>query len=74
MKTWFGGAVALLGATVTICGGTALYNYAIIADETGISGWNPALWVIIFAGILISVLGAVSFVNAMSERTIRPGS
>ena len=38
MKTWFGGAVALLGATVTICGGTALYNYAIIADETGISG------------------------------------
>ena len=73
MRTWLGGAVALLGATVTICGGMALYNYAIVADETGISGWNPALWVIIFSGILIFVLGAVQFVNAMSERTIRPG-
>jgi hypothetical protein len=67
MKTWLAAGVALLGLVVLVAGVVAMYTYAIIADETGISGWNPALWIIITAGLAVAVLGFFQTVQAVSE-------
>jgi MFS superfamily sulfate permease-like transporter len=56
-----------LGVVITIAGGMALYNHGIVADQTGVSGWNPALWVVILAGIATALLGLVQFGFAMSD-------
>lgn len=70
MRAWLSGFVALLGVVVTFAGCVALYNYGIVADENGISGSNPALWIILMAGILTAVTGAVLFVQSMGARGI----
>lgn len=70
MRAWLSGFVAFLGVVVTLAGGVAMYNYGIVADETGISGWNPALWIILLAGMLVALTGAVMFVHSMSSRGI----
>jgi heme exporter protein D len=71
MKTWVAVGVALLGLVVLLAGGVAMYNHAIIADETGISGWNPALWIVIAAGLAVAVLGLFQTVQAVSEARAR---
>ncbi len=70
MRAWLSGVVAFLGVVVTIAGGVALFNYGIVADETGISGWNPALWIILMAGMLTAAIGAAQFVLAMNSSGI----
>lgn len=66
MRAWLAAAVALLGMTITVAGGIALYNYGIVADETGISGRNPALWIVLLAGTLTAFAGGVQFIQAMN--------
>jgi hypothetical protein len=56
-----------MGVVITIAGGMALYNHGIVADETGISGWNPALWFVILAGMATALLGLVQFAVGMSD-------
>lgn len=66
MRASAGGVVAVLGAIIAIAGAVALFNYRIVADETGISGWNPALWVVFIAGLLTLGLGCMQFVSSMN--------
>ena len=54
---WLGALVAILGLITSFAGGAALYNYGVVADETGISGWNPSLWIVLLAGLSTTVLG-----------------
>jgi len=46
----------------------ASYRHAIIADETGISGWNPALWLVMLAGVAVFLLGTVQIADAVASR------
>ena len=48
-----------LGVVITVAGGAASYNFGIIADETGISGWNPVLWILLFGGVATAVVGTI---------------
>ena len=68
MRLWLAIGVTLFGLVAAGAGAVALYNHAIIADETGISGWNPALWLVIFAGAGVVVFGIVLVANAVSSR------
>lgn len=56
-----------MGVVITIAGGMAMCNHGIVADETGISGWNPALWIVILAGMATALLGLVQFAVGMSD-------
>ena len=68
MRLWLTLGVIVLGLVTTGAGAVALYNHAIIADETGTSGWNPALWLVILAGGGVFLLGAVQVADAVSSR------
>lgn len=71
MRAWLGAAVAVMGVVITIAGGMAMYNHGIVADETGISGWNPALWIVTLAGMATALLGLVQFAVGMSDASRR---
>jgi hypothetical protein len=64
VKVWSSGIVTLLGVVVTVAGCIALYNFGIAADETGISGFNPALWVVLFTGSATAIVGIVQLAHA----------
>ena len=68
MKVWSSGIVTLLGVVVTVAGCLALYNFGIVADETGISGFNPALWVVLFTGWATAIVGIVQLADALKTR------
>lgn len=57
-----------LGVVTTVAGGAASYNFGIIADETGISGWNPMLWLLMFAGIATTLVGAAQAAITANDR------
>ncbi|KXZ60547.1 hypothetical protein Mlaev_01628 [Microbacterium laevaniformans] len=44
------------------------HAHAVIADETGISGANPALWVVIFLGVGTALVGMLQIVGAVTEK------
>ena len=59
MRMTLAALVVGFGVVITIAGGAALYNYGIVADETGISGWNPMLWILMFGGVATAVVGTI---------------
>lgn len=59
--------VVVLGTVVLGAGCIALYNHAILADETRTSGWNPALWVVILSGAAVVVVGTVQIMQSASH-------
>lgn len=59
MRTWLAVGVVLFGIVVLGAGAVAMYNHAVIADETGISGWNPALWLLLLSGVAIVLIGTL---------------
>lgn len=61
-------SVLVLGVVVTIAGAFAMYTHAVIADETGISGANPALWMVIFLGVGTALVGMLQIVGAVTDR------
>ena len=69
MGIWLAAGVVLFGAIVTIAGAVAMYNHGIIADETGVSGWNPALWLVLLCGAALVLVGALQMAHA-----VRPSS
>ncbi|MCM1951420.1 hypothetical protein NC315_39645 [Streptomyces sp. G2] len=71
MRMTLAALVVGLGVVITIAGGAALYNYGIVADETGISGWNPMLWILVFAGIATALVGTIQVALATGDRPAR---
>lgn len=67
MRMTLAAIVVGLGVIVTVAGGAALYSYAIVADETGISGWNPMLWIVILAGIATVLIGTLQIAFATGD-------
>jgi hypothetical protein len=65
MRTFLAAAVILMGVVVMGAGAVAMYNHGIIADETGVSGWNPALWLVLLGGALVVLLGTVQIARAV---------
>lgn len=59
MRMTLASLVVGLGAVITIAAGAALYNWGVVADETGISGWNPVLWILLFGGVATAVVGTI---------------
>ncbi|WP_458041754.1 MULTISPECIES: hypothetical protein [Bacteria] len=72
MRLWLAIGVILFGIVTIGAGAVAMYGHAIIADETGISGWNPALWLVLFAGAAVFLLGTVQIADAVGSRPERP--
>ncbi|CDK00282.1 exported hypothetical protein [Microbacterium sp. C448] len=72
MRLWLAIGVILFGLMTVGAGAVAMYRHAIIADETGISGWNPALWLVLFAGAAVFLLGTVQIADAVGSRPARP--
>lgn len=71
MRMTLAALVVGLGVVITVAGAVALYNFAIIADETGISGWNPMLWILILTGIATVLVGTVQVAIAAGDRPAR---
>lgn len=62
------GGVILFGVITVGAGAVAIYNHGIIADETGVSGWNPALWLVLLAGSAVVLLGILQLAQARRAR------
>lgn len=71
MRMTLAGLVVGLGVLITVTGGAALYNFGVIADETGISGWNPMLWLLVFAGIATALVGTIQVTIATADQPAR---
>ncbi len=67
MRIALAACILILGITVTVAGAAAMYGYAIVADETGISGWNPMLWIVLLAGAALTLLSVVQVAVAFSD-------
>lgn len=67
MRMTLAAIVVGLGVIVTVAGGAALYSYGIVADETGITGWNPMLWIVILAGIATVLIGTLQIAFAAGD-------
>lgn len=68
MRTWLAAGVILMGLVTAGAGAVAMYTHGVIADETRMSGWNPALWLVLFAGATVTLLGTVQVAQSLSER------
>lgn len=68
MRLWLAIGVIAFGLVTIGAGAVAFYRHAIIADETGISGWSPALWLVMFAGAAVFLLGTVQIADAVGSR------
>lgn len=64
LMSWSAIGVILFGAIATVAGAVAMYNHAIVADATGVSGWNPALWLVLLSGAAVVLLGALQLAHA----------
>lgn len=71
-RLWLAIGVIAFGLVTIAAGVVAFYRHAIIADETGISGWNPALSLVMFAGAAVFLLGTVQIADAVASRSDRP--
>jgi hypothetical protein len=71
MRMTLAALVVGLGVVITIAGGAALYSYGIVADETGVSGWNPMLWILVFAGLATGLVGTIQVAIVTSDRSVR---
>lgn len=71
MRPWLAGAVIVFGIVVVGAGAVAMYTHAIIADETGVSGWNPALWLVLLSGIAVFLIGIAQFALAVGDTASR---
>jgi hypothetical protein len=60
--------IVVLGTVALGAGCIAIYNHAILADETGTSGWNPALWLVILSGAGVVIVGTVQIMQSASRR------
>lgn len=72
MRMTLASLVVGLGVVITIAAGAALYNWGVVADETGISGWNPVLWILLFGGVATAWLGR--FRSRSRPGTLEPDS
>ena len=72
MRTSLAASVILMGVVIVGAGTGAIYNHGIIADETGISGWNPALWLVLLAGASVFLLGALQIAQSVGARHRQP--
>ncbi|WP_167040504.1 hypothetical protein [Salinibacterium sp. ZJ454] len=68
MKVSGAALVSILGAIVLVSGGVTLFQSGLYADATGTSGWNPWLWAIFFAGLVLTVFGVIHLVGALLTR------
>lgn len=68
MRLWLAIGVIAFGLLTMGAGAAAMYRHALIADETGTSGWNPALWIVLFAGAAVFLLGTVQIADAVGSR------
>jgi hypothetical protein len=68
MRISLAASVVVLGTVVLGAGCVAMYNHAILADETRISGWNPALWLVILSGTAVVIVGTVQVLQSASHR------
>ncbi|WP_203135730.1 hypothetical protein [Microbacterium sp. JZ31] len=69
MSHLLAGATVVLGVVVTIAGGGAMVTHGMIADETGISGWNPWLWLILVAGAATLLVGVLQLAAVLRDPT-----
>lgn len=75
MRMTLAAVVVGLGLVITVAAGVALNNYGILADQTRIDGWNPALWVLLLAGVVTALVGTVQVaIVAGKEATLAPAS
>lgn len=70
MRVWLSVIVVVLGTVVLGAGCIALYNHAVLADETRTSGWNPALWLVILSGAGVVIVGTVQIMQSASHRPV----
>lgn len=71
MRITLAALVVGLGVVATIAGCAALYNYGLVADETGISGWNPMVWTVILAGVAVVLVGTIQIAVAVADGSKR---
>jgi hypothetical protein len=71
MRLWLAFGVVVFGMVTLGAGAVAMYRAAIIADETGTSGWHPALWLVMLAGMGVVLFGIVLVADAVSWRAAR---
>ena len=64
MRAWLASGVILFGVVIVSAGAIAMYNHGVIADETGVSGWNPALWLVLLAGSAVFLIGVLQLALA----------
>lgn len=57
--------VLAFGLVTFGAGAVAMYNHAILADETDISGFNPALWIVLFGSASTVLVGVVQLAQAI---------
>jgi hypothetical protein len=63
--------VGILGVIVAIAGGVSLFQFGVAADASGTSGWNPWLWLVLIAGVVLTVFAAVQAIGSVSRRDNR---
>lgn len=71
MRLWLAIGVVACGLLTMGAGAGASYRVAIVADETGTSGWSPALWIVLFAGAAVFLLGTVQIADAVGSRPVK---
>ena len=69
MRSSLAVGVILLGMVVVCAGAVAMYHHGIIADETGISGWNPSLWVVLCSGAALVLIGTIQIAQSVAAKS-----